>query len=121
MAAIDKFQDGTGYMVGMFAETWIPKFMVSFQASTIQYTEAFIAIWLLVGFRLRLAWVFTGLVLASLTFGMAALGKHDVVGSNINYIIIVCAGIFFSQYDCLSVDGFKEKRCCCPTKSCNTD
>src|ERR1041385_5315929 len=69
-ATVESFQK-------MFAQTWLPRPLVTFQAYITPFAEAILSIWLVVGLRLRLAWLVTGLYMITLAFGMAVAGQHD--------------------------------------------
>lgn len=91
-ATVESFQK-------MFAQTWLPGPLVTMQAYTTPFAEAILSVWLVVGLRLRLAWLVTGLYMIALAFGMAVAGKHDVAANNYLYVLISAVGLYFSQYD----------------------
>ena len=101
VAASYKFIGGIATTVqmfeGMFKETWLPMARVTPYAYAIAYVEALIAVWLLSGYKLRLAWVFTSFVLISLAFGLT-VAKQSSADIFI-YLLIACAGIYVSRYD----------------------
>lgn len=96
-----------------FKETWLPLSLVNLHGRLVPWIEALIPIWLLLGFRLRLAWVFTALFLVSLAFGMVVAQKGDIAAYNYLYVLIACAGLHFSQFDRFSIDGLGRTNGCC--------
>ena len=108
-AVVPKFLGGVDKLdiafQGMFKDTWLPMPLVQLHAKLVPYLEALIPIWLLVGFRLRLAWVVTSLFMVTLAFGMIVAGKGDIAASNYFYVALCLAGLYFSQFDKWSVDS----------------
>lgn len=87
-----------------FENTWLPAKLVSIHAYATPFVEALIVIWLISGFRLTAAWVFTALFTTSLAFGMSVAGKFDTAADNYTYVLICCAGLLLSRYDRFRVD-----------------
>ncbi len=115
--SVGRFQKGmagveavVGYFQSMFKDTWLPMPLVTLHAHLLPYIEALIPIWLIVGWRLRYAWVFTSLFMVTLAFGMTVVQKYDVAATNFLYVLICCWGLYFSRYDRLSVDQPGNKR-----------
>jgi uncharacterized membrane protein YphA (DoxX/SURF4 family) len=92
------------YFQTTFKETWLPAPLVTAHAYATPFIESFICLWLLSGFRLRWAWIFTTLFMISLAFGMSVAQKHDVAGQNYMYVFICCIALFFSPHDPLTPD-----------------
>ena len=88
----------------LFKDTWLPRQLVTLQARLVPYIEVVIPIWLLAGFKLRFAWVFTALFLTTLAFGMM-VAQSSGAADDYFYVLIACAGIYFSQYDRTSIDS----------------
>lgn len=113
VAAVAKFQAGLGttaqYFVKVFEQTWLPAPLVALHAVLIPYFEVLIPIWLLLGIRLKAAWIFAALVSLSLAFGMAVVRGYGVAADNYFYVFLCCFGIYFSGYDRFSIDGFGKK------------
>ena len=109
-AAVGKFIGGIGATVtsieGMFQGTWLPGPLVSIYARLLPYAELLIAVWLIVGTKLREAWIFTAFVLISLGFGLAVAKQP----ARDNYVLacVACAGLYFSRFDTCSC--FKKKK-----------
>jgi uncharacterized membrane protein YphA (DoxX/SURF4 family) len=105
-AAVSKLKGGAesiqgtvAYFESAFAETWLPGLLVKSFGYITPFAEALIVLWLIVGFRLKAAWVFTCLMMISLAFGMAVAKNYDTAANNFNYVLICCAGLYFSRYD----------------------
>ena len=102
-AAIAKFQGGlesvVGYFQSAFKDTWLPPALVTLHARLVPYIEAIIPIWLVSGFRLKLGWVATALFMVTLAFGMMVAKQYAVAADNYRYVLICCAGLYFSQFD----------------------
>ncbi len=109
-----KFTMGLGNMagmiIGMFKNTFLPVWLVAPYAYGIAFAEALIAVWLLVGVKLRAAWIFTAFVLISLAFGMVVVKQATTASENYIYVLMACAGLYFSRYDgCVLGCGCKIK------------
>ena len=113
VAAFDKFRSGldntTMFIQGMFKDTWLPLSLVGLYARILPFAEAIIAIWLIVGYKLKTAWILTAFVLITLAFGMAVAKQFAVVANNYFYVFLACAGLYFSCEDCCSIDGILKK------------
>src|SRR3989338_7385763 len=78
VAAYGKFtglENYTAMIMGMFKDTFLPGWLLSPYVNLLPYAEALAAIWLLVGVKLREAWVFTAFLLVSLAFGVVVASK----------------------------------------------
>lgn len=111
-AALSKFMMGLGasadHMITMFKATWLPEPLVSAYAFMLPWVEAIIAIWLLLGVRLKEAWCLAGLTLISLGFGLMV--TQSPVSANIYiFILVACAGIYFSDFDDCKIFGCCKK------------
>jgi len=112
-AVIPKYLSGfdaiAGSIQGAFKDSWLPASLVMLHARIIPYIETLIPVWLIVGYQLRYAWLVTGLFLTSLAFGMLVVQQGAVAGTNYLYVLLACAGLYFSPLDRLSVDGLLRK------------
>lgn len=116
-AAIGKLKGGmesvratVGYFQSAFAETWLPGSLVTMHGYLTPFIEAIIPIWLILGWRLKYAWLFTGLFMISLAFGMSVAGKYDIAAGNYNYVLMCAVGLYFSRFDRLNVDAMRRPR-----------
>jgi len=113
-AVVPKYMAGFESLVTNFENTfkasWLPMPLVMLQARLLPYVETLIPLWLLAGYRLRLGWFVTALFLISLAFGMLVLQQGAVAASSYFYVLLACAGLYFSPFDRLSVDGLLKKK-----------
>jgi len=105
LAALNKFMGGLNNVVTefttMFQASWLPAVLVGLFARLLPWLEAVIAIWLLLGVRLKEAWSFTAFTLIALSFGLIVL--HQSVADMYVYILIACVGLYFSDQDTCNV------------------
>ena len=101
-AALGKIMMGPDKVVtmftGMFKDTYLPGPLVAGYAWSITWMEALIAVWLLLGIRLKEGWVFTALTIISLAFGLTVTKSPNVADLYV-YLLVACAGLYFSSYD----------------------
>jgi hypothetical protein len=102
-AAISKVPGGiagtVGYYSTLFEHSLLPRFLVTAHASVIMWVEFLLALWLFSGYRLRLAWQASALVLVSLAIGMIFAGKTDVASDNYLYVALALGGLVTSRFD----------------------
>lgn len=107
-AGLGKFQMGYSGVVeglaGGFRETWLPMALVWPYAYALPFVELAIGVLLLVGLFTRPALIVTGLLLVSLTFGMAIKGEHDVVAHNLFYAVLSQTALLLSEWNRFSLD-----------------
>ena len=108
-AVVPKFTGGLSSIVSgfetLFRDSWLPLPLVTLFARIVPFIELIIPIWLLVGFRLRLAWIVSSLFMVILSFGMIVAKQPAVAASNYFYVMVCLAGLYFSQFDRWSVDS----------------
>ena len=112
MAAAGKFVGGldniVAQFIGMFQSTWLPAPLVSLYARLLPWAEAALAVWLVLGIRLQEAWISTAFVLISLAFGLMVV--HEPTSSSLYiYILVACAGLYFSSYDTCTIEKWMKK------------
>lgn len=98
----DKLQHLTasyGYLTGGFDKTWIPSFLVYPWAYIMPFWETLMGISFLIGFRYRTTLAVAGVFLAGITFGLAVQGQAQVVALNLVYVVVVIAGLHFSDHN----------------------
>ncbi len=69
-------EGGVKFFHSVFAKSWAPQTFVTFYAYIVPFIETSLLIWLLVGVRLRLAWIVTGMYLITLSSGLVAAGRR---------------------------------------------
>lgn len=108
-AAISKFDGGVAgtvaYFSSIFEGTWLPMILIKPYAAAVMFIEIGIAIWMLIGLRLRVAWMVTGLFTITLAFGMLVAGEYGTASDNYIYVLICCLGLLLSGYDHLNIDA----------------
>lgn len=93
----------------MYAETGVPEWLVVFQGYTVPWLEVIIGIWLIIGFKLRGAFITSALLMLNFAGAMKILGKGDVVQANCFFVLLCCVGLSFCRHDCASMDWFLKK------------
>jgi hypothetical protein len=103
VAAIAKMPGGVagtvGYYSSLFEHSLLPAFLVRAHASVILFVELALALWLLSGYRLALAWKSAAVVLVSLAVGMLFAGKTDVASDNYVYVALALGGLVTARFD----------------------
>ncbi len=87
------------YYSSLLQHSLLPGFLVQTHATAIVFLEYACALWLLSGFRLRVAWIFSGFLLISLAVGMIFAGKYDVASDNYVYVLLCAIGLLSSSFD----------------------
>jgi hypothetical protein len=88
-----------GYYSSLFEHSLLPRFLVEAHASVIMFVELALALWLLSGYRLALAWKSAAVVLLSLAVGMLFAGKTDVASDNYVYVALALGGLLTARFD----------------------
>ena len=109
VAAYGKFSAGLGNyaagMTAMFKDTILPGWLLVPYINVLPFAESLIVIWLLVGVKLREAWIFAAFVLLTLGFGMVVAKQGATASENFIYMLMACLGIYLSKYDGCSLFG----------------
>ena len=87
------------YYSSLLDKSLLPVFLIKSHAALILFFEYGLAVWLLSGWRLRLAWKVAGVLLVSLAIGMIFAGKYDVASANYIYVFLCAVGLFVSEFD----------------------
>lgn len=111
LAAAHKFLGGynmsVNFIAGAVKDTFLPGWLVQPYAYALPVVEAIIPLWLLSGIKLKEGWLFTGIVLITLAFGLTASKQN---GTDIFiYLLMTCAGLYASQFDALRLGGKSNK------------
>jgi uncharacterized membrane protein YphA (DoxX/SURF4 family) len=87
-----------GFIISEFDKTWSPHFLNVLLSWVILIAEPILAALILIGWRARLVWTFTTLLMFMLTIGQSILMKPDVI-ANWQYLILtlVCAALSDSE------------------------
>lgn len=115
-AVVPKFLGGVGNMPAhfqkMFEGSWLPMPLVMLHAQWVPWIEMLLPVWLVAGWKLRWAWTAAALFMTTLAFGMAVAGKGDVAAANFTYVLICCAGLYFSRFDRFGLEALGKGACC---------
>ncbi len=87
------------YLTSGFEKSWIPSFLVYAWAAIMPFLETLLGISFLIGFRYRIALVVAGIFMAVITFGLVVQGQASVVASNLVYVLVIIAGLHFSDHN----------------------
>jgi hypothetical protein len=102
-AAIGKIPGGVagtvGYYTSLFEHSLLPSVLVKAHASVILFVELALALWLLSGYHLALAWKSAAVVLLSLAVGMLFARKFDVASDNYVYVALALGGLLTARFD----------------------
>jgi hypothetical protein len=113
IAALNKLPNGVagtvGYYTSLFEHSLLPRFLVVAHASVITGVELALALWLITGYRLALAWKAVAFVLLTLAAGMAFAMKYDVASSNYLYLVMALGGLVTSRFDRWVLAGARER------------
>lgn len=108
-AAMSKFDGGVAgtvaYFSSIFEETWLPLVLIKPYAAAVMFIEIGLAIWILIGIRLRTAWIVTGLFTITLAFGMLVAGEYGTASDNYIYVLICSIGLLLNEFDHYSLDS----------------
>jgi hypothetical protein len=83
-----------GFITTEFDKTWSPHFLNVLLSWVILIAEPVLAALILIGWRARLVWTLTTLLMFMLTIGQSILMKPDVI-ANWQYLVLtlVCAAL----------------------------
>ncbi len=87
-----------GYITTEFDKTWSPHLLNVFLAWVILIAEPLLAALILIGWKARLVWTLTTLLMFMLTIGQTILMKPDVI-ANLQYLVLTlaCAALSDSE------------------------
>lgn len=102
----EKFQ---GWILGTFAESPLPMFMVKIAGSIIPPAEFILGTLLILGFKTRYALIGASFLFINLMFGMSLIQKWDVVGSHMMYLLISTLLLFLHGFNAYALDKHFSK------------
>lgn len=113
-SGVRKVMNGVGgtvdYFQEVYAGTGTPMWLVTGQAWIVPYLEVILFAWLLIGYKLRGAYIACALLLLNFCGAMKILGKGETVVDNAVFVVVCCVGLYFAHRDCWSVDGCLARR-----------
>ena len=95
------YQKFIAWTQGVFAETWLPEWLVTLEARLIPGVEIIIGVLLILGFKTRLAVILAFGLLATLVFGMNIVQDWEIVSRHVIYVIafyLLMHNMEFNQY-----------------------
>ena len=81
------YQEFVAWTQGVFADSWLPDWLVTLEAQLIPGVEIAIGVLLLLGFKTRIAVVSGFALMATLVFGMIVVQDWEIVSRHLIYII----------------------------------
>ncbi|MTI32463.1 MauE/DoxX family redox-associated membrane protein [Xanthovirga aplysinae] len=87
------------YQQSYFEHSLLPDFFITSHASIIMFVEFILAIWLFSGYRLKWAWIGSGLTFISLAFGLVFAYQFASTNDNYIYLFITTVGLLLSRHD----------------------
>lgn len=110
LSGVRKVMGGVGTTIPrfqeMYAGTGTPMWLVTGQAWAVPFIEVFIGLWLLVGYKLRGAFIASALLTLNFCVAMKILSNHGVVANNSLFVLLCCVGLYFCDQDRLSLDHY---------------
>ena len=113
IAGLGKFPDVSGFANGLvkqFAETWLPGWLLIPYGYALPFMEVGLGALLLLGLWRNGVLFVAGLLLISLTFGMALLKQPGVVFNNFMFTLAAAAILFLGDYDWWTMGGGKKTK-----------
>ena len=94
-----------GYVEGLFADTWLPMWLVTLEARLIPGVEILLGVLVFAGYQTRWALLGCMALLASLLFGMVLLEDWEIVSRHLIYAL--CFYVLLHNTDCnhVSIDN----------------
>ena len=94
---------------GVFAESWLPVWLVTLEARLIPGVEIAIGVMLFLGFRTRLALMMAVGLLATLVFGMNVVQNWELVSRHIIYVVVFYVLMHNRAYNEFSIDARRSR------------
>jgi|TARA_B110000483_G_scaffold242295_2_gene327665 thiosulfate dehydrogenase [quinone] large subunit len=88
-----------------FADTWLPKWLITLEAGLIPPVEMTIGVLLFLGFQTRLALIMAVSLMATLVFGMNLLQDWELVFRHLVYVFVFSHLVANLEYNQFSLDG----------------
>ena len=90
---------------GVFAESWLPEWLVTLEARLIPGVEIIIGVMLLLGFRTRIALIAAFALMATLVFGMNVVQDWELVSRHLVYVIAFYLLMYNLEHNEFSMDA----------------
>lgn len=90
---------------GVFADTWLPAWLVTLEAALIPGVEMLIGVLLFLGFKTRFALMLAVGLMATLVFGMNLVQDWELVFRHVVYVFVFSCIMFNMEYNEFSLDA----------------
>ena len=90
---------------GVFADSWLPEWLVTLEARLIPGVEIIIGVMLLLGFRTRIALIAAFALMATLVFGMNVVQDWELVSRHLVYVIAFYLLMYNLEHNEFSMDA----------------
>ncbi len=95
---------------GVFAETWLPLWLVTLEARLIPGVEIAVGVLLFLGFKTRLALIMAVVLMATLVFGMNVVQNWELVNRHVIYVIAFYLLLHNLEFNQESIDAQQLSR-----------
>jgi thiosulfate dehydrogenase [quinone] large subunit len=95
---------------GVFAESWLPMWLVTLEARLIPGVEIAVGVLLFLGFKTRPALILAIVLMATLVFGMNVLQNWELVNRHVIYVIAFYLLLHNLEFNQKSLDARQTSR-----------
>jgi thiosulfate dehydrogenase [quinone] large subunit len=99
------YGDFISWTHGVFAESWLPMWLVTLEARLIPGVEIAIGVLLFLGFKTRLALIMAIVLMATLVFGMNVVQNWELVNRHVIYVIAFYLLLHNMEFNQKSIDA----------------
>jgi uncharacterized membrane protein YphA (DoxX/SURF4 family) len=101
---VSNYGNFVGFVEGLFAETWLPMWLVTLEARLIPGVEILLGALLFAGYQTRWALLGCMALLATLLFGMILLEDWEIVARHLIYALCFFLLLHNSEFNKVSLD-----------------
>ncbi len=99
------YGDFISWTQGVFAESWLPMWLVTLEARLIPGVEIAVGVLLFLGFKTRLALILAIVLMATLVFGMNVVQNWELVNRHVIYVIAFYLLLHNMEFNQKSIDA----------------
>ena len=99
------YQKFVAWTQGVFADSWLPDWLVTLEARLIPGVEIAIGVLLILGFKTRIAVISGFALMATLVFGMNVIQDWELVSRHILYVIAFYLLMHNMEFNKYSLDA----------------
>ena len=99
------YGDFISWTQGVFAESWLPMWLVTLEARLIPGIEIAVGVLLFLGFKTRLALILAIVLMATLVFGMNVVQNWELVNRHVIYVIAFYLLLHNMEFNQKSIDA----------------